>query len=70
MTFTKEWLSMMAERAIKTVAQTAIAAIGTTTLGLLDVDWVQVVSLSALAGVMSVLTSIAFPAKEMKEAKQ
>ena len=70
MTFTKEWAAMMAERAIKTVAQTAIAAIGTTTLGLLDVDWTQVASLAALAGVMSVLTSIAFPAKEMKEAKK
>jgi|AntAceMinimDraft_5_1070358.scaffolds.fasta_scaffold03066_3 hypothetical protein len=69
MSFTKEWLAMMLERAIKTVAQTAIAAIGTTALGLLDVDWTAVVGLAGLAGVMSVLTSVAFPAKEMKGAK-
>jgi hypothetical protein len=69
MSFTKEWLAMMLERAIKTVAQTAIAAVGTTALGLLDVDWTAVVGLAGLAGVMSVLTSVAFPAKEMKDAK-
>jgi hypothetical protein len=68
MSFTKEWLAMMLERAIKTVAQTAIAAVGTTALGLLDVDWTAVVGLAGLAGVMSVLTSVAFPAKEMKDA--
>ena len=67
MSFTKEWLSMAAERAIKTVAQTALAAIGTTAVGLLSVDWTQVASLAGLAGVMSILTSVAFPAKEMKE---
>ena len=69
MSFTKEWFAMMAERAIKTVAQTAIAGIGTTALGLRDVDWLAVAGLAGLAGVMSVLTSIAFPAKEMKESK-
>jgi hypothetical protein len=67
MSFTKEWFVMMTERAIKTVAQTAIAAIGSTSIGLLDVDWTQVLSLSGLAGLMSVLTSVAFPAKEMRE---
>jgi hypothetical protein len=46
------------ERALKTVAQVALATIGVTAAGLLDVDWVQVLSVSALAGVMSLLTSV------------
>ena len=69
MTFTKEWLKMAGERAIKTVAQTALATIAATqVLGLFQVDWAQVASVALLAGVMSVLTSIALPSKEMKEA--
>ena len=46
------------ERAIKTCAQVAIATIGVGAVGVLDVDWVQVASVSALAGVMSLLTSV------------
>lgn len=46
------------ERAVKTVAQVALATIGVTAAGLLDVDWVQVASVSVLAGVMSLLTSV------------
>jgi hypothetical protein len=46
------------ERSLKTVAQVALATIGVTAAGLLDVDWVQVASVSALAGVMSLLTSV------------
>lgn len=46
------------ERAIKTVAQSALAAIGAGAVGLLDVDWLNVASVSMLAGVMSLLTSI------------
>jgi hypothetical protein len=69
MTFTKEWLGMAAERAIKTIAQTALATIGAAqVLGLFAVDWAQVLSVSLLAGAMSVLTSIAVPSKELKEA--
>ena len=44
-------------RAIKTVAQTAIATIGTSTL-LSDVNWVSVVSASVLAGLLSLLFSV------------
>jgi hypothetical protein len=46
------------ERAIKTVAQVAIATIGVGAVGILDVQWGQVVSVAALAGVMSLLTSV------------
>ena len=53
-----KWLRAAGVRAVKTVAQTAIATIGTTAL-LSQVDWLTVVSTSALAGVLSVLTSLA-----------
>lgn len=55
---TKEWLKKAGMRAVKTVAQTFIATIGTATyLG--AVDWKLVVSASVLAGILSVATSIA-----------
>lgn len=54
----KKWIKVAAVRAIKTVAQTAIATIGTTAM-IREVDWAVVLSTSALAGVLSVLTSIA-----------
>lgn len=47
------------ERAVKTAAQTAVALIGTGAVGVLDVDWQQIASVSALAAVVSVLTSLA-----------
>ena len=56
--FTKEWVKASLIRAIKTVAQTAIATIGTS-LVLQDVNWIAVASASALAGVLSILTSLA-----------
>jgi hypothetical protein len=69
MTFTKEWLLIAAERSVKTVAQTALATIAAAqVLGLFDIDWTQVASVALLAGVMSVLTSVAVPSKELKEA--
>jgi hypothetical protein len=54
----KNWTIKASVRAIKTVAQTAIATIGTTAL-LTDVNWKVVVSASVLAGVLSLLTSVA-----------
>ena len=54
----KEWIKAAGVRAIKTIAQTAIATIGTA-IALNDVNWVLVGSASALAGILSLLTSIA-----------
>lgn len=56
--FTKKWLKAASVRAVKTVAQTAIATIGTGAL-LSDVNWLAVVSASILAGLLSMLTSVA-----------
>ena len=54
----KNWLKAAGIRAIKTVAQTAVATIGTSAV-LGDVNWIMVASASALAGILSLLTSIA-----------
>ena len=54
----KRWLKAAGIRAVKTVAQTAIATIGTSA-ALGEVNWVYVLSASALAGILSLLTSIA-----------
>ena len=55
---TKEWIIAAGIRAIKTVAQTAIATIGTGAV-LNDVDWIMVASASTVAGILSLLTSVA-----------
>lgn len=54
----KEWAKAAGIRALKTLAQTAVATIGTTAV-LSEVDWVVVVSASALAAILSILTSVA-----------
>ena len=54
----KTWLKAAGIRAVKTIAQTAIATIGTSFV-LSDVDWVVVASASAVAGILSILTSLA-----------
>ncbi len=54
----KNWLKAAGVRAIKTVAQTAVATIGTS-VAMGDVNWVMVASASALAGILSMLTSVA-----------
>lgn len=59
MNYTKDWFKAALIRAVKTMAQTAVSLIGTGAVGILDVDWIAVLSASALAGVLSILTSIA-----------
>lgn len=54
----KDWIKAAGVRSIKTVAQTAIATIGTSAV-LSQVDWRIVVSASVLAGILSLLTSVA-----------
>jgi hypothetical protein len=54
----KKWWYAAAMRCVKTIAQTAVATIGTSAV-LGDVDWIAVASASVLAGVLSLLTSVA-----------
>ena len=54
----KKWLKCAGIRALKTVAQTAVATIGTSAV-MGDVNWLMVGSASLLAGILSLLTSVA-----------
>jgi hypothetical protein len=56
----RDYVAYSLERAVKTVAQTAVAVIvASQAVSVIAVDWVGVVSVSALAGVLSLLTSVA-----------
>lgn len=63
---TKEFWKAAGIRSLRTVAQTAVATIGTSAL-LSEVNWLAVLSASALAGVLSLLTSIASGLPEVEE---
>lgn len=63
----KLWLHAAGVRAIKTVAQTAVGMLTGNMVGIMDVDWIAVASVSAMAGIVSILTSIA-GLPELKEA--
>lgn len=54
----KKWLKAAGIRALKTVAQTAVATIGTSAV-ISEVNWIAVLSASVLAGILSLLTSLA-----------
>lgn len=54
----KRWFKAAGIRAVKTMAQSAVAMIGTSVV-VADVNWVQVVSATVLAGILSMLTSVA-----------
>lgn len=67
-TYWKNWIKAAGIRAIKTVAQTAIATIGTCAV-ISEVNWITVASASVLAGILSLLTSLAgLPELEDQEA--
>ena len=53
-----KWLKAAGVRTIKTMAETAIALIGTNTIGITEVDWLGLLSACALSGVVTILTCI------------
>ena len=65
----KKWLKLAGVRALKTVAQTAIATIGTSAV-ISEVNWLMVGSASLLAGILSLLTSIAGIPEEKMEGEE
>lgn len=68
LTSTAFWASA-GERAVKTVAQAALALLGSSqVISAIEVDWTEVAGVSLLAGILSLLTSIALPAAETKTA--
>ena len=65
---TKDFWYSASIRALRTIAQTAVAMIGTASV-MGDVDWIMVLSASALAGILSILTSIATGLPEVEYAQ-
>lgn len=61
----RNWIKRVGIRTIKTMAETAIAVIGTNAVGITDVDWIGVLSAVALSGVVTILFNI----KEIPESE-
>ena len=61
----KKWIKSVAIKVVKTMAETALAVIGTNTIGITDVDWLGVLSAVALSGVVTLLFNI----KEIPESE-
>lgn len=57
-TKTIKWIKAAGVRTVKTMAETALAIIGTNTIGITEVDWIGVASACALSGVITILTCI------------
>ena len=66
MTDLKKWLKAAGIRAVKTIAETALAVIGTNAVGITDVDWLVLLSACLLSGIITLLTCI----KGLPEIKQ
>lgn len=64
----KKWIKAAGIRAVKTVAQTAVAMLSGEMIGIVDVNWLNVLSVAAMAGLVSLLTSVA-GLPELKEAE-
>lgn len=62
----KKWLKAAGIRSVKTVAETALAVIGTNSVGITDVDWLGLLSACLLSGIITLLTCI----KGLPEIKQ
>lgn len=62
----KFWIDAL-DRAVSTTAQAAVAVLTANVTGILDVDWAQIASVSGLAGLVSVLTSVAFRGQDKDE---
>lgn len=56
---TKTWIKAALIRCVKTICQTAVGMLSGSAVGILDADWIAVLSVSAMAGVLSILTSVA-----------
>lgn len=54
-----KWWKAALIRAVKTMAQAAVALIGTGAVGFTDLDWIRILSISGVTGLLSILTSIA-----------
>ena len=61
----KQWIKKVGIRTVKTMAETALAVIGTNAVGITDVDWIGVLSAVALSGVVTILFNI----KEIPESE-
>ena len=55
---TKKWLKAAGVRTVKTMAETALAIIGTNTFGITDVNWLGLLSACALSGIITMLTCL------------
>lgn len=62
------WLKAAGIRSVKTVSQTAVAMLSGEMIGIVDVNWLNVLSVAAMAGLVSLLTSVA-GLPELKEAE-